>query len=397
MKSMSATGGQPRKDHHRDDEEVGLLAAAAAAAAGAASGNGGADKGKDGSAGGAPASASANVSVNNGDRAHAGGGGATSPKPSLLSAPTIAGVPTVLVAGMCYCAASGSMVLLNKHALNPKSFGFTAPNALLAFQCLLAVALVKTCELLGYVRLQPFRRDLVRVWFPVNLIFVAMVGSSFYALQHVGVAMVTVWKNLSNVITAACDVLIFGKRYTAPVWAALALMLVSAGVGAYTDRAFTWAGYGWQVVNCGCTSAYALYLRSVMDRVAEHTSDRRRMDEFSMVLYNNALSIPPVLLLVVIFGEHRGLLAQPALRDPAFAAVAALGGVIGFGISFSALWFLSQTTATIYSLVGALNKIPVAVVGIALFHEASSPQNLASIFIGLGAGILFVYAKAKGR
>ena len=45
-----------------------------------------------------------------------------------------------------------------------------------------------------------------------------------------------------------------------------------------------------------------------------------------------------------------------------------------------------QTTATIYSLVGALNKIPIAIVGIMLFKEASSLQNLASIMIGLGAG-----------
>ncbi len=76
--------------------------------------------------------------------------------------------------------------------------------------------------------------------------------------------------------------------------------------------------------------------------------------------------------------------------------VAVVGGIIGFGISFSALWFLSQTTATIYSLVGALNKIPVAIVGILAFHEATNPQNLASIMIGLGAGILFVFAKSRG-
>jgi len=211
--------------------------------------NGGGSGGSGGNAGGDGGGGSAAASSSHHD------------KPSILSAPTLMGVPTVLVAGMCYCAASGSMVLLNKHALNPKSFGFTAPNALLAFQCSLAVALVKACQALGLVRPQPFKRDLVRVWFPVNLIFVAMVGSSFYALQHVGVAMVTVWKNLSNVVTAACDVLIYGKRYTAAVWATLALMLVSAAVGAYTDLSFTWSGYGWQILNCGATSAYALYLR----------------------------------------------------------------------------------------------------------------------------------------
>ena len=239
MKSMSvAAGGAagPGGQRH-DDEEAGLLA------------NGGGSGGSGGNAGGDGGGGSAAASSSHHD------------KPSILSAPTLMGVPTVLVAGMCYCAASGSMVLLNKHALNPKSFGFTAPNALLAFQCSLAVALVKACQALGLVRPQPFKRDLVRVWFPVNLIFVAMVGSSFYALQHVGVAMVTVWKNLSNVVTAACDVLIYGKRYTAAVWATLALMLVSAAVGAYTDLSFTWSGYGWQILNCGATSAYALYLR----------------------------------------------------------------------------------------------------------------------------------------
>jgi GDP-mannose transporter len=99
---------------------------------------------------------------------------------------------------------------------------------------------------------------------------------------------------------------------------------------------------------------------------------------------------------MVFFGEHKSLLEQPALQNPVFLAVALLGGLIGFGISFSALWFLSQTTATIYSLVGALNKIPVAIVGIVAFKEASSPKNLASIMIGLGAGILFVLSKSRG-
>lgn len=309
----------------------------------------------------------------------------------------ILGIPTVLFAGMCYCAASGSMVLLNKHALNPKSFGFTAPNALLCFQCALAAFLVKMCELAGVVKLQPLKRDLVQVWFPVNLIFVGMIGSSFYALQHVGVAMVTVWKNVSNFVTAVCDVTIYKKTYSGQVWATLFLMLLSAMVGAYTDINFTWSGYGWQIANCAFTSAYALYLRSVMDKVSEHTTNKQKMDEFSMVYYNNLLSIPPILVLMFFFGEHKGLMQQPALQNPMFLAVALVGGLIGFGISFSALWFLSQTTATIYSLVGALNKIPVAIVGILAFKDPTNPHNLASIMIGLGAGILFTFAKARGK
>lgn len=83
-------------------------------------------------------------------------------------------------------------------------------------------------------------------------------------------------------------------------------------------------------------------------QVAQHTSDKRRLNEFSMVYYNNLLSIGPILGLMALFGEFSSLPQQPALRDPQFIAVAALGGLFGFAISFSSLWYLSRTTATVY-------------------------------------------------
>ena len=55
--------------------------------------------------------------------------------------------------------------------------------------------------------------------------------------------------------------------------------------------------------------------------------------------------------------------------------------------------FLSTTTATSYSLVGSLNKIPVAVIGLVAFNVPWSIENLASILVGLSAGIIFVKAK----
>jgi len=229
----------------------------------------------------------------------------------------------------------------------------------------------------------------------VNLIFVGMIGSSFFALKEVGVGMVTVWKNLSNFVTAVGDVAIYKKSYTWGVWGVLFLMLGSAFVGASTDSKFSWGGYSWQVANCMFTSAYALYLRSVMDKVSEHTTNKQKMDEYSMVYYNNLLSLLPILGLIFAFNEHKVVLSQPALMDSAFLVVSLLGGIIGFAISFSSLWFLSQTTATIYSLVGALNKIPVAVLGIIAFNESTNPNNLASIVIGLGAGVLFVRVKQQ--
>lgn len=66
-------------------------------------------------------------------------------------------------------------------------------------------------------------------------------------------------------------------------------------------------------------------------------------------------------------------------------------------MSFASLWFLSTTTATTYSLVGSLNKIPVALIGLVAFNVPWNIQNLASVLVGLVAGIIFVKAKASGK
>ena len=51
--------------------------------------------------------------------------------------------------------------------------------------------------------------------------------------------------------------------------------------------------------------------------------------------------------------------------------------------------FLSTTSATVYSLVGSLNKIPLALVSILLFRLPVDARSLTSIMIGLAAGVLF--------
>ncbi len=66
--------------------------------------------------------------------------------------------------------------------------------------------------------------------------------------------------------------------------------------------------------------------------------------------YNNALSLGPLAVLVLASGEAWRLQYEPALRSPEFLAVAAAGGVLGFGISFTSLWFMSRSSATVFSL-----------------------------------------------
>lgn len=94
-----------------------------------------------------------------------------------------------------------------------------------------------------------------------------------------------------------------------------------------------------------------------------------------------------------MYGQIDTVLTEPALKNPVFIATAMASAVLGFSINFASLWFLSTTTPTTYSLVGSMNKIPVAIIGLLAFSTSWTAPNLASTFVGIAAGIVFVHAK----
>lgn len=285
--------------------------------------------------------------------------------------------------------------LLNKAALS--SFEFKAPNSLLFFQCALCVVLIQFFKISGYIKVEPLNWNIVKVWYPSNLIFVGMIVTSFWALKDLGVATVTVLKNMGNLIVVSSEFFLYRRVYNSGIWLTMGLMVVSAVAGGFTDLSFSASGYFWQLVNNGFTAANMLYLKIVMEKVKKYTSTGKFLDEFSMVLYNNLLSLPLIFILMVMQGELTTIGEQKDLTNPAFLIVALLSGLVAFGISFSVLWFLSTTTPTTFSLVGSLNKIPVSFVGLILYESSWSWPNLMSIGVGLASGVVFVFAKQKAN
>ena len=149
--------------------------------------------------------------------------------------------------------------LLNKAALS--SFHFKAPDALLFYQCFLCVILVQAFKMLGLIKVEPFNWNIVKVWYPVNLIFVGMLVTSFWALKDLGVPMSTVLKNMTNLMVIGAEYFLYGRVYNKFIWATMGLMVLSAICGAFTDLAFNAAGYFWQIVNSGFTAGNMLYLK----------------------------------------------------------------------------------------------------------------------------------------
>lgn len=299
-----------------------------------------------------------------------------------------------LLSGLAYCLSSCGMILVNKFVLS--SYDFNAGISLMVYQNFISVIIVSVLSLLGLVSTEPLTWRLIKVWFPVNVIFVGMLITSMFSLKYINVAMVTVLKNVTNVITAVGEMYLFSKHHEGRVWAALFLMIISAITGGITDLSFNVTGYVWQTLNCFLTASYSLTLRRVMDTAKQYTKSGN-LNEFTMVLLNNTLSLPLGIFLMLVFNEVDYLLRTPLLRLPSFWLVMTFSGVLGLAISFTSMWFLHQTGATTYSLVGSLNKIPLSVAGILLFKVPTSLENSASILFGLLAGVLFARAKIRER
>ncbi|KAL5993018.1 hypothetical protein ACLOJK_013938 [Asimina triloba] len=247
-----------------------------------------------------------------------------------------------LLSGLAYCVSSCSMILVNKFVLS--SYDFNAGISLMLYQNLVSVVIVSTLSFLGIISTEPLTWRLIRVWFPVNVIFVGMLITSIFSLKYINVAMVTILKNVTNVITAVGEMYLFKKHHDGRVWAALILMIISAVSGGMTDITFHAVGYTWQIMNCFLTASYSmllvavmggqddslkliyvsqeenvwmhqraslviqvvdlsfLTLRRVMD-TAKQVTRSGNLNEFSMVLLNNILSLPLGGLLILLFNE----------------------------------------------------------------------------------------------
>ncbi|PWZ16948.1 GDP-mannose transporter GONST1 [Zea mays] len=297
-----------------------------------------------------------------------------------------------LLSGLAYCVSSCSMILVNKFVLS--GYAFNAPVFLMLYQNIVSVTIVSTLSLSGVVPTEPLTWNLIKVWLPVNIIFVGMLITSMFSLKYINVAMLTILKNVANVLTASGETYFFKKQHGTQVWIALLLMIISAVAGGITDLSFHAVGYVWQILNCFLTASYSLTLRHVMDGAKQATKSGN-LNELSMVLLNNVLSLPLGIILVLGLNEVEYLLETSLLRMPEFWLVITASGVLGLGISFTSMWFLHQTSATTYSLVGSLNKIPLSIAGIVLFNVRTSVQNSLSILFGLLAGVFFARAKLR--
>jgi len=71
-------------------------------------------------------------------------------------------------------------------------------------------------------------------------------------------------------------------------------------------------------------------------------------------------------------------------------------GIGAIGISYATAWCIRATSSTTYAMVGALNKLPLAICGIFFFASPVTFGGVSAILLGFISGLVYALAKIRG-
>jgi GDP-mannose transporter len=116
------------------------------------------------------------------------------------------------------------------------------------------------------------------------------------------------------------------------------------------------------------------------------------------MFYNNLLTIPVLVVATLLFEDWSAENVQQNLpietRNSQFIGMI-YSGLATIFISYASAWCIRVTSSTTYSMVGALNKLPIAVSGLIFFHAPVTFGSVSAIFLGFVSGMVYAWAKVR--
>ncbi|KAJ5220782.1 GDP-mannose transporter [Penicillium citrinum] len=322
------------------------------------------------------------------------------PQPRAAPPSPIAGHPALPV--LAYCGSSIMMTVMNKYVLSGLDFNLNF--LLLMVQSLVCIAAIQTCKSMGIITYRDFSSDEAKKWFPITLLLIGMIYTGSKALQFLSIPVYTIFKNLTIILIAYGEVLWFGGSVTSLTLFSFGLMVFSSLIAAWADikhavessgdtssKVSTLnAGYLWMLINCLCTSSYVLGMRKRIKLT--------NFKDFDTMFYNNLLSIPVLLVATLLLEDWSSAnLTRNFPEDNRNGIMVAmiLSGLSSVFISYTSAWCVRVTSSTTYSMVGALNKLPIALSGLVFFDAPVTFPSVSAIVVGFVSGIVYAVAKIK--
>ncbi|KAJ7074903.1 hypothetical protein B0H15DRAFT_868505 [Mycena belliarum] len=313
----------------------------------------------------------------------------------------------------CYCIASILMTLINKFVVSGANFSMNF--LLLCIQSMVCVSCVLIVKKAGIISFRAYDTADAKAWFPISFMLVLVIYTGSKSLQFLSIPVYTIFKNLTIILIAYGEVIWFGGRVTGLTFVSFVFMVISSVIAAWTDVAGALVdsmptgsasisttslqavkgvvsnlniGYFWMLINCLASAGYVLSMRKRIKVTG--------FSDWDSMFYNNMLSIPILAVFSIIFedwGSENLARNFPEQTRHMLLFAIAFSGAAAVGISYTTAWCIRTTSSTTYSMVGALNKLPVAASGMLFFGDAATFGSVSAVGVGFVAGILYAVAK----
>lgn len=297
---------------------------------------------------------------------------------------------------LSYCASSILMTVTNKYVLSGYSFNLNF--FLLAVQAIVCIGCIGSLKVFGIITYRQFNIDEAKKWSPIAFLLALMIYTGSKALQYLSIPVYTIFKNLTIILIAYGEVIWFGGKVTTMALGSFLLMVFSSVIAYYGDSQGntngdpfeTYLGYIWMLTNCFASASFVLIMRKRIKLT--------NFKDFDTMYYNNLLSIPILLVSSLLFEDWSPANIEnnfPANNRSATIFAMIFSGLSSVGISYCSAWCVRVTSSTTYSMVGALNKLPIALSGLVFFDAAVNFWSVTSIFVGFVAGLVYTVAKQR--
>ena len=116
------------------------------------------------------------------------------------------------------------------------------------------------------------------------------------------------------------------------------------------------------------------------------------------MFYNNLLTIPVLIVASLLVEDWSSAnVAQNFPKDTRNRMITAMvfSGLCSIFISYTSAWCVRVTSSTTYSMVGALNKLPIALSGFVFFDTPVTFPGISALGLGFLSGIVYAVAKVQ--
>ena len=244
-------------------------------------------------------------------------------------------------------------------------------------------------------------RQFLALW-PNAFLLVGMIFSGSRCMKHLSIGSFLIFKNMTTVLIALAEMYFFSSKINWLMVSGFSMIVGASVLGGYADITVSRLGLLWMVANVVLSAAHVIALRLRTSKLSLGNSDT--------AFYTNLMSVPLMLILSVVFDQWRsvfggsssgssgGLLSDGKSTGMLYQGI--LSGFCAFAISYSTAWCIRVLSSTTYSIAGALNKLPITIVGMLFFPVGDGRVSLASflsVAMSFMGGLFYTAGQLSNR